>query len=384
MAQNAALNRKPRAALVTNIPTPYRVPVFNRIAQDGRIDLAVVFCAEREPNREWDRGDIEFEAVFLEECFVSKGNRYIHNNRDVLPRLRQIAPDVIITTGFNPTFLYAFGYALLTRKRHIAMTDGTYESERGLTGLHRLVRKFVFKHTRAFLGASRGSRELYRTYAVPDAKCFVSPLCIDNERYAAAPAVPKLYDFMFCGRFAQIKQPLMALAVAERAAMLLRRPVSLLFVGSGEMEAQIREQAQRAKNVNTTIFGFAKQAELPSLYKSARVFLFPTQWDPWGLVANEACAAGLPVIVTPHAGAAGEIVVDGVNGYVRELDANEWAMLACRLLNDPNLYERCSRNSITQISGYSYAASAEGVIRAVLAALDLDPNEAAVLADGGP
>ena len=37
--------------------------------------------------------------------------------------------------------------------------------------------------------------------------------------------------------------------------------------------------------------GFARQEDLPRWYGASRVFLFPTQWDPWGVVANEACAA---------------------------------------------------------------------------------------------
>jgi glycosyltransferase involved in cell wall biosynthesis len=66
------------------------------------------------------------------------------------------------------------------------------------------------------------------------------------------------------------------------------------------------------------------QRELPEVFSKARIFLFPTKFDCWGLVANEACAAGLPVFISPHAGAAGELVKSGINGYVLELDVNVW------------------------------------------------------------
>lgn len=44
----------PRVAPVTKIPAPYRVPVSTRVVADGRIDLTVIFCAAREPDRRWD------------------------------------------------------------------------------------------------------------------------------------------------------------------------------------------------------------------------------------------------------------------------------------------------------------------------------------------
>jgi putative transposase len=53
--------------------------------------------------------------------------------------------------------------------------------------------------------------------------------------------------------------------------------------------------------------GYFSQNELPYYYALTRVFLFPTLLDPWGVVANEACAAGVPVITCSNAGAAGDL-----------------------------------------------------------------------------
>ena len=43
-----------RLALVTNIPAPYRVPVFDRVAATPGIALRVLYGALREPDRDWD------------------------------------------------------------------------------------------------------------------------------------------------------------------------------------------------------------------------------------------------------------------------------------------------------------------------------------------
>src|SRR4249919_1539408 len=101
-------NTLPKVALVTNIPAPYRVPFWNMLGNDKRIDLTIIFCAGKEPNRQWDLAEFKFKFIFLKEAFVTQRGRYIHNNYDVMRQLRVIDPDVVITTGFSPTFLYAF------------------------------------------------------------------------------------------------------------------------------------------------------------------------------------------------------------------------------------------------------------------------------------
>ena len=117
--------------------------------------------------------------------------------------------------------------------------------------------------------------------------------------------------------------------------------------------------------------GFESQHELPALYQSARLFLFPTHADVWGIVANEACAAGLPVLVTPFAGVAGELVVDGCNGFVRDLDVEEWSARAAQLLEDPALWQAFSRDSLERVRRYHFDSAAQGIVDASACALSV-------------
>lgn len=361
-----------RIALVTNHPPPFRIPIYERIAQAPGVELHAVFCSEREPNREWELPPLRFNHVFLKERFVARGTNYIHNNPDVLTALSRIAPDVIVTTGFNPTFLYAFGYSVIRNVPHVPMTDGTNISEAALSRWHRAVRRIVYARSRAFIAASLGGLRLYADYGIPRESSFLSCLCIDNDAYAAntggADEVPqKLYDLMFCGRIVADKNPLFALQVADGLATRLGRRTSILFVGSGEQEAELNAMADKlALRVDVTVNGHAQQHELPALYASARVFLFPTARDVWGVVANEACAAGLPVIITPEAGVAGELVLDGENGFVCGLDLSQWIDRAELLLANDALYQRFSARSLNLVSGYSFDHAADGIIQACL------------------
>ena len=156
------LNSLPRVVMVTNIPAPYRNPVYLRLAKLlGYHNFHVVFCAGREANREWIIDQQGFAHTFLTPHNITWKGRYIHINPEILKVLHQLSPDVVITTGFNPTHLLAFAYAALYRKTHIPMTDGTLTSEQQTSRLHTPRKKWSGQKTMrlsSFLGQT--SRQL--------------------------------------------------------------------------------------------------------------------------------------------------------------------------------------------------------------------------------
>lgn len=355
-----------KIAVVANTPPPYRVPMYNRIARTPDIALHVIFCSRREPNRLWDLPPFEFSHTFLPERFIAAGERYIHNNIEVLPALKAFDADVIVTDGFNPTHLYAFIYAAIKGIPHVPMTDGTDISERALSGIHRMVRRLVFGRSAAFLSASLGGKRLYQGYGIQAERCFLSPLCANNAAFTPPPGLGgKPFDFIFCSRMEPGKSPLFALEVAAETARRLGRRVRILFAGSGSLERPLKQTAAHSTDLVDAVFhGFATQGDLPGLYQSASIFLFPTLADVWGVVANEACAAGLPVIVSPHAGVVDELVRDGENGFVCDLDVGQWAQHAERLLSDESMWQAFSRRSLDIVSNYTFDHAAAGVIDA--------------------
>jgi glycosyltransferase involved in cell wall biosynthesis len=90
---------------------------------------------------------------------------------------------------------------------------------------------------------------------------------------------------------------------APATLRLVGRPNEALFRRIGGLPA------------NVVAVGPKSGAALEAEYATADVFVLPSVEDGWGLVTNEAMSAGLPVIVSDHAGSA-EIVRDGVNGFV--------------------------------------------------------------------
>lgn len=355
-----------RISLVSNEVPPYRVPFFQALDRTPGVALRVLFCTRREPNRLWEIPSLDFGHEFLRERIITIHGRYIHNNPGVVHALHRFSPHVVVTGGFNPTHLYAFGYAVAKRIPHIAMTDGTDVSEQGLGKWHKAVRRIVYGHSAAFVSASSGGRRLHRSYGVAEEACFRSCLCIDNDVFAASKTGRmRDVDFLFCGRIEQVKNPLFAFDVALHTARRLGRKVSILFVGAGSQEEALQiRAAQHAEHVDARFEGFIAHEGLPSIYHSAKIFLFPTLWDPWGVVANEACAAGLPVLVSRHAGVANELVVHGRNGFVEDLDVGTWSAAAAMLLSDQSVWDHFSHASVGMASDYTYASAASGVVSA--------------------
>lgn len=360
-----------RLAIVSNELPPYRVPFFQRLAQIPDVSPHIIFCTQREPNRHWELPPLEFDHTFLNQQLVTVKGRYIHYSPGVIRSLKRVSPDVIVTGGFNPTHLYAFGYAAMKGIPHVAMTDGTYSSEQSLTRVHKAVRRFVYNRTSVFVAASMGGQRLYESYGIPAERCFRSCLCVDNDAFSPiGRQIDKRFDFLFCGRMEAVKNPFFALNVAQETARRLQRKVRILFVGTGSEEEKLRGAAQRRSEfIEAEFYGFTAHSDLPSLYHSARIFLFPTLWDPWGVVANEACASGLPVLVTPEAGVAGELVRDGENGFICDLNVNQWAKRATMLLSNQNVWENFSTRSLWLVREYSYDNAANGMLEACRHAL---------------
>jgi glycosyltransferase involved in cell wall biosynthesis len=361
----------PRTVIVTNIPAPYRIPIYQRLAVIlGAGNFHVIYCADNEANRDWLFDRAGFDFTVLRACQINWYERYIHVNLDVIDVLKRFSPEVVITTGFNPTHLLAFAYALFGRCKHIPQTDGTFESEQRLYMVHRLARRLVFASSNVFIGASEGSMRLYQHYRIARSRCFQSHLCANNAEFLALPDQAREFDLMFSGRFASEKNPEFALDVAAGVAKRLGRKLSVLMLGSGPLlEKAKAHAASLAEQLSVVFPGFVQQAELPGFYASAKVFLFPSSWDPWGVVANEACAAGQAVIVSPHAGVANELIRNGENGFVCELDLALWIEKATLLLSDPELLASFSTASRQLVEPYNFDAAAQGVVDAVQAAI---------------
>jgi glycosyltransferase involved in cell wall biosynthesis len=364
------LKKSIRVALVTNIPTPYREPVFGILAAMPDIDLKVIYCSQREPDREWHLRAFQYASIYMKTRFFKKGDKFIHANPGVLKVLHGIKPDVVIASGFNPTHLLAFFYAKIYRCDFIPMTDGTWYSEQSLSIAHKFLRKTIYAFSSTFIAASDGGFDLYQSYGIKRQRIFKSHLCADNSAFMLTAEQDKIYDLIFSGRLAPLKNPLFVLDVAQAVALRLQRRIRVAFLGSGPMREEIQEKARQQSQVDCEFLGFVQQQQLPRFYGLARVMLFPTLADVWGIVANEALAAGLPIIVSPVAGCVPELVRHQENGFVLPVEVDVWADAVVKLLENPPLASAMGQCGRAIVSHYTYNHAAQGIADAVRQASD--------------
>jgi glycosyltransferase involved in cell wall biosynthesis len=360
-----------RLALVTNIPAPYRVPVFDRVAATPGIALRVLYGALREPDRDWDLPPLQHEHVLLPGRVVTRGGRHIHVNPAVWRELQRFAPQVVLTTGYNPTHLAAFVYARTHGAAHVAMTDGTPASEAGLGAAHRWLRRQLLARSAAAVAASAGGVQLLRQHGMDDAAIHRSPLCANPAlRWAPRPGAVRDIELLFSGRLVPDKNPGFALQVAQATAQRLGRPLRMAVLGGGPLLPELRRQAATlAPLVQVDVTGPLKQADLPGWFQRSKLFLFPTRQDPWGVVANEACEAGVPVLVSPQAGVAGELVRDGDTGRVLPLDLATWVDACAALLGDEGRRQRLAAAARAAVAAYGVEQAAAGIVGAARQAL---------------
>jgi glycosyltransferase involved in cell wall biosynthesis len=113
-------------------------------------------------------------------------------------------------------------------------------------------------------------------------------------------------------------------------------------------------------NASVLTPGFVQYAGLKEYYHNAFCFVHPASKDQWGLVVNEAMAAGLPVLVSSGCGCAFDLVEDGENGFVFDpTDTDKLAHLLLKMDEECDAFEfgQKSRLKIRDFSPNSFGRS---------------------------
>ena len=119
----------------------------------------------------------------------------------------------------------------------------------------------------------------------------------------------------FIGRFAPVKGPHLAIAVAKRTGIPLKIAGEVQPLFKSYFETEVKP------HLDGNFIEYVGEADLQAkneLLGNSMAMLFPIQWnEPFGLVMIEAMACGTPVIAL-EGGSVPEVVQDGVSGYVCE------------------------------------------------------------------
>jgi glycosyltransferase involved in cell wall biosynthesis len=236
----------------------------------------------------------------------------------------------------------------------------------------------IFRRFAAFLFVGSANRDYLKFHGVPDERLFFSPHAVDNDRFTAALShaekearvwkrelgIPEGHRVvLFAGKFEPKKRPHDLLKAFRLAGV---SNCSLLLVGAGELEVELRQEA--AGCANAFFAPFQNQSRMPCVYAAADVVVLPSYGprETWGLCINEAMCLAKPVIVSDHVGCARDLVRPGVNGFqFKAGDVDDLANCLVMAFRDPEHLRSAGLAGREWIQGYSYRQATAGVLEAL-------------------
>ena len=135
--------------------------------------------------------------------------------------------------------------------------------------------------------------------------------------------------------------------IVLKAAEKIGKSVDFYIIG-GEPSAENKQYKEAHNLSNVHFVDFLGKDELREYYNAADLFVLMTRGDTWGLVINEAMANGLPIITTKRCVAGVELIKDGENGYIIDVDDTEALVNKVLTLRDNE--ELCRQMSLANIN----------------------------------
>lgn len=301
-----------RLAVLQNLVSPTRHALFEALAE--RVDLTVLFMARTESGRGWDpQAELRYPHVFLPGAHMTlRGGGDVdalHLNPSIVGTLRRGRYDAILSAGYlSPTTWLALATAKAIGTRFL-LWFGTAWPPRGLRSriARPLKREFVRSSDRIVAYGDAARHQAIALGAAPS-KIDIAVNTTDVRRFATVE--PEFHDrptALWVGRLVPRKRPDLAVALMARLAAAVP-DLFLVFAGDGPERGRTELMAERA-GLDCDFLGDVAYADLPRLYARADLLVFRAEREPWGLVVNEALAAGVPVLASTGVVAARELVV---------------------------------------------------------------------------
>lgn len=355
-AQLDPLSRGPnlecvRLALLTNFIPPYRVPLFREL-QARLGEFQVLISTPMERDRPWHPEWAGLAVTVQQTVTITRRHAHphgfaertpLHIPYDTLWRLRSMSPDVVIAgeLGFRTVQALAYCRWLASRTKLIVWATLSEVTELARGEIRRLLRGYVISRADALLVNGASGQRYVRSFGVSTRRIFTAPYTTEMKPFQAvslerAPECRR--RLLYCGQLIERKglHPFVT-TLSEWAERHSDRRVELWFLGDGPLGPAL-EHLSRPPNMVLRFLGNVPYNQLAIWYKQVGVLAFPTLADEWGLVVNEALAAGVPVLGSLYSQAVEELVRDGENGWTFRPDrAEELSSALDQALSLPDL-----------------------------------------------
>lgn len=374
--------RKIKVALIHNIISPYRIPLFEELAKNTSIDLYIYFTSKSEENREWDVSkDHSFNYKILPGFILPIGvNAYFHINPTIITELLFGKFDVIISAGYSSFSNQIVQLmARILRTPFILWSGSTVNEPSKLRSLSLPLVKLIVKYADAYIAYGTNAKEYLVQLGAQRDKVFVSFNTVDTTFFGEQCVKCKSKKtilknkfginhenvILYVGQLIERKGVNYLLKTHEKLSD--KHDVGLVLVGNGNQKQELMKLCEDNAIDNVYFIDFVQKDVLPQYYAIADVFVLPSTEEVWGLVINEAMACGLPIITTEKVGASVDLVQNGVNGFiVKEKSSDELTMALEKIFVTNGLKDKMSKSSRENLhQGFEIKDTAKGFIDAI-------------------
>jgi len=390
--------RRFRVLTIASHPIQYAAPLFRLLAQQRVLDFQVAFCSLRGAEAAHDP---EFGRSVKWDVPLLDGYRWTHMpnrgsgresflglyNPDLWALIRDGQFDAVVCqlSYLRCSFWIAYFAARYHRAVFLFGTDASSREPRDgrkwKLAFKNVAWPLLFRLSSQVLTASSSGRDMMRCLGIPADRISMTLDTVDNDWWRTQAervdraAVRQSWGLgpdekviLFCAKLQPWKRPLDVLR-AFAAADIPRS--TLIFAGDGALRLTIEAEATTL-GVSSRVrsLGFVNQSQLPGVYRASDIMVIPSEYEPFGLVVNEAMLCDCVVVASSKVGAVGDLVSHGRTGFVYPCgDIQGLSHLLAKALSDPTQLREIRRAARERIEGWSPQASASALAEAVVQAI---------------
>ena len=361
--------KKYKVALIHNIISPYRVPLFEGLSNHSSIDLSVYFCAKKHGIRKWDILESKkYNYEILSGVTLEFSGIIYHINPAIISKLILNRFDAVIIGGsIDFTTQAAFIISKLLKTPIILWSEGIENSQSTLGKAINPLIQFIIRNVDAVIVPGTLSRDFHLKQGAVLEKIFIAPNIVDNETFKRSCLkfrqkkeklkstlnIHNKKNILFVGRLVKGK----GIDCLIKAFKKLKgdcNDCGLVIVGNGPFKNEL-EKICTVEYIEDVYFTGWLSEERMMYYSIADIFVLPTRRDVWGLVINEAMCCGLPVISTNAAGCAVDMIKPGENGFIVDVDDVDQLYSAIKkIILDDELARKMGERSLAIIENKFY------------------------------
>lgn len=375
--------RPMKVAFVTHSISHFEVPFIRQLASSHEVEMTVFYSEEIGIKEAFDplyNRAIKWGIPILE----GYTSQFIRRPVEIVSALSMGKFDAAIIYGFSDSMRsIAILTCLICGIPIIFRGTATLLEQRGFAKriVKRTLMTSLYKKFSAVLVGGTYNKAYFEHYGVRPDRMFWVPFTVDVDRYKKLSlqnnseketirrslGINTLCAILFVGTLIPKKGP-QVLLPAFKILSEQEQNVCLLIAGDGVLMNELREYAQiHGIDDRVKFLGFMDQNELPKVYAAADLVVFPSLFDEtWARAVNEAMSCGLPIIASKKVGATGDIIKNGVNGFViKDNDPIDLAEKMRILTNDQALRLKMGEASREIISGWTYEAAIPNALESI-------------------